>query len=183
MCVADVFQEFWDKVENSLDLHPGGAEWVTVQEDAVLSRECEGVKTGKVGEEMAQIIIQYLGPEESITVINKAMDQISRRDAAVQALLRPFGEKLKNKRQKIKKGQFFLKKKRCQTSNSLIYFMVKILSLRKDNMIFHIYFITIILKRLNLFVFNFLKHLFTREEEQTCNWLRVSEQEARTCCR
>nr|XP_020479967.1 synapsin-1-like isoform X2 [Monopterus albus] len=65
----------------------------------------QGVKAGKVKEEMPQIIIQYLGTEESILAINKAMDQIPRRDAAVQGLLRPFVHKLKDQRQKDKKSQ------------------------------------------------------------------------------
>lgn len=71
-----------------------------------LERIPQGVRAGKVREEMAQIIIQYYGAEESITVINKAMCQIPRMDAAVQDLLRPFVDKLKNRRQKIKEGQF-----------------------------------------------------------------------------
>lgn len=66
----------------------------------------QGVKAGKVREEMAQIIIQYYGAEESSTVMHKAMCLIPRMDAAVQDLLRPFVDKLKNRRQKNKEGQF-----------------------------------------------------------------------------
>lgn len=63
----------------------------------------------KVREELAQIIIQYYGPEQSMSVINKAMDQIPRRDAKVRDLLQPFVDELKTKRQKIKRVSFFFK--------------------------------------------------------------------------
>ena len=66
----------------------------------------QGMKMGKVKEEMPQIIIQYYGLEESITLVSKAMDDwIPRKDAAVQDLLRPMVAKLKMERQK-KKSEF-----------------------------------------------------------------------------
>ncbi|XP_042286465.1 uncharacterized protein LOC121909806 isoform X2 [Thunnus maccoyii] len=46
---------------------------------------------------MPQIIIQYLGVDESISAINKAMEQLPRNDSAVQDLLRPFVDKPRNK--------------------------------------------------------------------------------------
>ncbi|XP_042286464.1 uncharacterized protein LOC121909806 isoform X1 [Thunnus maccoyii] len=57
----------------------------------------KGVKTGRSREEMPQIIIQYLGVDESISAINKAMEQLPRNDSAVQDLLRPFVDKPRNK--------------------------------------------------------------------------------------
>ena len=70
-----------------------------------LDRIPQGVKSGKVREEMPQIIIQYFGTEGSITVVEKEMKQIPRMDAAVQDKLRPFVDKLKKQQQK-KKGEF-----------------------------------------------------------------------------
>lgn len=70
-----------------------------------LDRIPQGVKSGKVREEIPQIIIQYFGTEGSITVVEKEMKQIPRMDAAVQDKLRPFVDKLKKQQQK-KKGEF-----------------------------------------------------------------------------
>lgn len=69
-----------------------------------LDRIPQGVKSGKVREEIPQIIIQYFGTEGSITVVEKEMKQIPRMDAAVQDKLRPFVDKLKKQQQK-KKGE------------------------------------------------------------------------------
>ncbi|XP_035846692.1 uncharacterized protein LOC116054973 [Sander lucioperca] len=66
-----------------------------------LVRIPQGVKTGKVREEIPNLIVQYYGTEGSISEIDKIMQDIPRRDAAVQEPLRPFVEKLK-KRQKEK---------------------------------------------------------------------------------
>ncbi|XP_071361957.1 uncharacterized protein [Trachinotus anak] len=60
-----------------------------------------GVKSSKAREEMSQIIIQYYGAEKSIAVIKKEMERIPRMDCKVQDPLRPFVDKLKNKRQKM----------------------------------------------------------------------------------
>ncbi|XP_051250908.1 uncharacterized protein LOC127360501 isoform X3 [Dicentrarchus labrax] len=62
----------------------------------------QGKKAGKAREQIPQIIIEYYGPEESISVINKEMMQIPRKDAAVQGPLIPFVKKLKELRQKNK---------------------------------------------------------------------------------
>ncbi|KAM8742051.1 uncharacterized protein AB9X84_019219 isoform 4-T4 [Acanthopagrus schlegelii] len=69
-----------------------------------LDRIPQGVKSGKVREEMPQIIIQYFGTEGSITVVEKEMKQIPRMDAAVQDKLRPFVDKLKKQQQKKKEA-------------------------------------------------------------------------------
>ncbi|XP_071393296.1 DNA ligase 1-like [Centroberyx affinis] len=56
--------------------------------------------------EMPQIIIQLLGVEESISAMEKVLDEILRGDEVVQKLLRPFVDKLRNKHQKQKdKGE------------------------------------------------------------------------------
>ncbi|XP_045896113.1 uncharacterized protein LOC123963354 isoform X2 [Micropterus dolomieu] len=62
----------------------------------------QGVKSGKVREEMPQIIIQYFGTEASIALIDKEMRQIPRMDARVQDLLQPMVDRLKKQRQKNK---------------------------------------------------------------------------------
>uniref|UniRef100_UPI003AAEBEA4 uncharacterized protein isoform X1 n=1 Tax=Centroberyx gerrardi TaxID=166262 RepID=UPI003AAEBEA4 len=59
-------------------------------------------KSNNSKEEMPQIIIQHLGVEESIFAMEKVLDEIPRRDDAVQELLRPFVDKLRNKHQKEK---------------------------------------------------------------------------------
>ncbi|KAK2827956.1 hypothetical protein Q5P01_018990 [Channa striata] len=58
-------------------------------------------------EKMPQIIIEHYGAEKSISSIAEAMDEIPRRDSAVQDLLRPFLEKLRNKGSRCEQGQVF----------------------------------------------------------------------------
>ncbi|KAM9333622.1 uncharacterized protein KZ484_018643 isoform 1-T3 [Pholidichthys leucotaenia] len=66
----------------------------------------QGVKSSKVRGDMPQIIIQYYGVEESISLLDKAMNSwIPRKDAAVQTLLRPVVEKMKSEQQKKAKGK------------------------------------------------------------------------------
>lgn len=55
----------------------------------------QSVKLGKGREEFGPVIIQHLGLEGSITMIHKAMEQIPRRDSAVQVPLRPFVDRMK----------------------------------------------------------------------------------------
>ncbi|XP_030603065.1 uncharacterized protein LOC115792605 [Archocentrus centrarchus] len=74
-----------------------------------LSEIPKRVKT-KSREEMPQSIIEHYGVETSIHRINEVMDQIPRKDAAVQDRLRPFVDKLKNTQQKTGK-----KRKRSET--------------------------------------------------------------------
>ncbi|XP_071382649.1 neurofilament medium polypeptide-like isoform X2 [Centroberyx affinis] len=62
----------------------------------------ESVKKNSSKEEMAQKIIEYLGLEESISVMEKVLERIPRRDEAVQKPLRPFVDKLRNKQEKEK---------------------------------------------------------------------------------
>ncbi|KAM4620423.1 uncharacterized protein ACJ7VT_007117 [Polymixia lowei] len=50
--------------------------------------------------EMPQIIIQHLGLEGSVKEMKTILDQIPRRDSAVQNLLRPFVENLKSEQNK-----------------------------------------------------------------------------------
>ncbi|XP_029924358.1 uncharacterized protein LOC115371256 isoform X2 [Myripristis murdjan] len=54
---------------------------------------------GKDKEEMAQIIIERLGVERSITEIQRVLEKLPRRDAKVQELLRPFVEKPRDNQQ------------------------------------------------------------------------------------
>ncbi|CAK6979178.1 uncharacterized protein LOC128371748 [Scomber scombrus] len=70
------------------------------------------MKTSKFREEMPQIIIQFLGEDESISAIKEAMLFIPRRDPAVQNKLRPFVNKLSIKQEEETKG-----KKRKQESD------------------------------------------------------------------
>ncbi|KAM9333499.1 uncharacterized protein KZ484_018511 isoform 1-T2 [Pholidichthys leucotaenia] len=66
----------------------------------------QGVKNSKVRGDMPQIIIQYYGVEESISLLDKALNfWIPRKDAAVQTLLMPIVEKMKSERQKKAKGK------------------------------------------------------------------------------
>ncbi|XP_030603077.1 NACHT, LRR and PYD domains-containing protein 1a-like [Archocentrus centrarchus] len=70
-----------------------------------LSEIPKRVKT-KSREEMPQLIIEHYGVETSIHRINEVMDQIPRKDAAVQDRLRPFVDKLKNTQQKTGERHF-----------------------------------------------------------------------------
>ncbi|CAK6979984.1 Hypothetical predicted protein [Scomber scombrus] len=70
------------------------------------------MKTSKFREEMPQIIIQFLGEDESISEMKEAMLFIPRRDPAVQNKLRPFVNKLSIKPEEETKG-----KKRKQESD------------------------------------------------------------------
>ena len=63
-------------------------------------------KTGKCREEIAQKLIEHFGLEGSISAVRAVMEEIPRRDEAVQDLLRPFVEKLRNKREKENLGEF-----------------------------------------------------------------------------
>eukprot|EP00064_Thunnus_orientalis_P025972 superscaffoldBa00014705_g26422 len=63
------------------------------------------LKTGRSREEMPQIINQYYGVKQSVLAIEKIMDLIPRKDAAVQAPLRPFVDQLKKKHQTKNKGK------------------------------------------------------------------------------
>ncbi|XP_063342896.1 uncharacterized protein LOC134636708 [Pelmatolapia mariae] len=64
-----------------------------------LSEIPKSVKTTESREEMPQVIIEHYGVETSVHKINKIMDQIPRKDAAVQDRLRPFVERLKKKQE------------------------------------------------------------------------------------
>uniref|UniRef100_UPI0037E87D32 uncharacterized protein n=1 Tax=Semicossyphus pulcher TaxID=241346 RepID=UPI0037E87D32 len=55
-------------------------------------------------EKMPATIIEYYGLRESISAVNEAMDNIPRRDAAVQELLQPFVDQLKRQHE-IKRGE------------------------------------------------------------------------------
>ncbi|XP_062289306.1 uncharacterized protein LOC133994117 [Scomber scombrus] len=57
------------------------------------------MKTSKSREEMPQIIIQFLGEDESISAMKEAMLFIPRMDPAVQNKLRPFVNKLSMKQE------------------------------------------------------------------------------------
>ncbi|XP_063344111.2 uncharacterized protein LOC134637591 [Pelmatolapia mariae] len=65
----------------------------------ILSDIGKRVKTTKSREEMPQVIIEHYGVETSVHKIYEIMDQIPRRDAAVQDRLRPFVERLKKKQE------------------------------------------------------------------------------------
>ncbi|KAM9348519.1 uncharacterized protein ABDE67_010558 [Symphorus nematophorus] len=62
-------------------------------------------KNGRYKEKMPQKIIECYGLEESISAISEAMEELPRRDAAVQDLLRPFVDKLRNKQEKENMGK------------------------------------------------------------------------------
>ncbi|XP_039474894.1 uncharacterized protein LOC116333499 [Oreochromis aureus] len=62
-------------------------------------------KTTKFKEHLPQKIIERFGVETSIRKVKEALDQIPRRDDAVQKHLRPFVDKLKSKQEKKKKGK------------------------------------------------------------------------------
>ncbi|XP_026213295.1 uncharacterized protein LOC113160307 isoform X2 [Anabas testudineus] len=64
-------------------------------------------------EKTPQMIIEHYGVEDSIFAITDAMEKIPRRDSAVQDLLRPFVEKLRNKQEKKNQG----KKRKCETNS------------------------------------------------------------------
>lgn len=53
-------------------------------------------KTAKFRKQLPQKIIEHHGVKKSICKIKDAMDQIPRRDHAVQSLLLPFTEQVKN---------------------------------------------------------------------------------------
>ncbi|KAM4546014.1 uncharacterized protein PAE49_018439 [Odontesthes bonariensis] len=83
----------------------------------ILEKIPQGMKTGKVREEMPQIIIQYYGLD-SITIVAKAMDEwIPRKDAAVQDLLRPMVTRLRMERQKKKQMKTKPAKSSCSVPN------------------------------------------------------------------
>lgn len=65
-------------------------------------------KTTKSRETIPQTIIEFYGVEKSIQIMDEAMLWIPRKDEAVQDQLRPFVEKLKNKENEGKKGEFTL---------------------------------------------------------------------------
>ncbi|XP_078122283.1 uncharacterized protein LOC144527860 [Sander vitreus] len=62
----------------------------------------QGLKTSKAREEIPVLMEKYYGTEKSISEIDKIMKIIPRNDAAVQKLLRPFVEKLKEQQQEEK---------------------------------------------------------------------------------
>ncbi|XP_030603062.1 uncharacterized protein LOC115792602 [Archocentrus centrarchus] len=61
-------------------------------------------KTPKFKDKMPQKIIEYYGEEKSISAINRVMNKIPRRDAAVQDRLQPFVAKVTKKKLKEKKA-------------------------------------------------------------------------------
>ncbi|XP_045896615.1 uncharacterized protein LOC123963658 [Micropterus dolomieu] len=69
----------------------------------------KGQRDKKCRVKIPQKIIECYGLEESISVVRNVMEEIPRRDAAVQDLLRPFVDKLRNKHDKENKG----KKRKC----------------------------------------------------------------------
>ncbi|KAF1378104.1 hypothetical protein PFLUV_G00186640 [Perca fluviatilis] len=62
----------------------------------------QGMKNGKTREEISNLIIEYYGPEGSISKIDEIMEEIPRKDPKVQNLLHPFVEKVKEQRQEEK---------------------------------------------------------------------------------
>ncbi|KAF6740039.1 hypothetical protein FQA47_005811 [Oryzias melastigma] len=63
-------------------------------------------KTAKFRNELPQKIIESYGLEGSIYQVNKAMTEIPRNDPAVQGLLKPFVDKLRNEQEKMQKSKF-----------------------------------------------------------------------------
>ncbi|XP_053187172.1 uncharacterized protein LOC128371005 [Scomber japonicus] len=108
--VQDKLRPFVDKLSIKQEEETKESEWKTaltsileeLEEQQYKKMLCcsyfdkipKSVKTGKSREEMPQTIIQYLGVDESISATNEAMDQIPRKDSAVQDKLRPFVNKL-----------------------------------------------------------------------------------------
>ncbi|XP_008302403.1 uncharacterized protein LOC103374144 [Stegastes partitus] len=64
----------------------------------------KSLKSSVPRENMPETIIQHYGVEKSISAVSEAVDQIPRRDSAVQDLLRPFVDKLRNNQEKQKKA-------------------------------------------------------------------------------
>ncbi|XP_018544191.1 uncharacterized protein LOC108891514 isoform X2 [Lates calcarifer] len=78
-----------------------------------LERIPKGQKMEGSKEKMPKTIIEYYGFSESVSEINDAMNQVPRRDCAVQDLLSPFVNKLREENEKQSKG-----KKRKHESDS-----------------------------------------------------------------
>ncbi|XP_035522302.1 uncharacterized protein LOC118331458, partial [Morone saxatilis] len=105
--MSDISQKDWKSALTSILEELDKPQYLKMLE--YLTKIPKSKKTSGRREKMAQKIIEYYGVRESISEINKIMNEIPRRDADVQDLLRPFVDELRNSCDKENKG---IKRKR-----------------------------------------------------------------------
>ncbi|XP_038564793.1 uncharacterized protein LOC119895622 isoform X2 [Micropterus salmoides] len=93
--MSDISERDWRSALTAILEQLDQQQYVKMKE--FLDKIPKGQRDKKSRVTMPQKIIECYGLEESISVVRNAMEEIPRRDAVVQDLLRPFVDKLRNK--------------------------------------------------------------------------------------
>lgn len=102
--MSDISERDWRSALTAILEQLDQQQYVKMKE--FLDKIPKGQRDKKSRVTMPQKIIECYGLEESISVVRNAMEEIPRRDAVVQDLLRPFVDKLRNKHDIENKGEF-----------------------------------------------------------------------------
>ncbi|XP_051250902.1 uncharacterized protein LOC127360497 isoform X2 [Dicentrarchus labrax] len=92
--MSDILQKEWKSALTSILEELDKPQYLKMLE--YLTKIPKSKRTSDRREKMAQKIIEHYGVRESISVISDIMEEIPRRDADVQDLLRPFVDELRN---------------------------------------------------------------------------------------